>query len=105
MDHPDTAEVIENLASLYQEQGVHRKAIPLYKQAIEITEKALGPNHPRTATSINNLASMYLDAELYEKAESLFKRALEGTQPVLRQSPPIWCASTSVTFAWAIAAM
>ena len=31
--------------------------------------------------------------------------AFDGTQPVLRQSPPILCFSTSVTFAFTAAAM
>ena len=32
-------------------------------------------------------------------------RAFDGTQPVLRQSPPMRCFSTSVTFAFTAAAM
>ena len=30
----------------------------MYRRALAITEKALGPNHPRTATLLNNLAGL-----------------------------------------------
>ena len=37
-------------------QGRYDEAEPLYKRALAITEKALGPEHPDMATSLNNLA-------------------------------------------------
>ena len=32
---------------------------PLYKRALAIREKALGPDHPDVATSLDNLAALY----------------------------------------------
>ena len=40
-------------------QGAYAKAEPLYKRALAINEKVLGPDHPNTATSLNNLAALY----------------------------------------------
>ncbi len=48
---------LNNLAALYHAQGT--EAEPLYKRALAILEKALGPGHPLVATSLNNLAELY----------------------------------------------
>jgi hypothetical protein len=34
-------------------------AEPLYKRALAIAEKALGPDHPDAGTDLNNLAVLY----------------------------------------------
>ena len=65
-----------NLASLYQTQGRYAEAEPLYKRALAIREKALGPDHPTVATSSNNLAHSYDAQGRYAEAEPLYKRAL-----------------------------
>ena len=41
-----------------QEQGELAAARPLYKRALAIHEKVLGPEHPDTAESLNNLAAL-----------------------------------------------
>ncbi len=43
---------------LYRCAGKYDEAEPLYRRALAIKEKALGPQHPNTATSINNLAEL-----------------------------------------------
>jgi hypothetical protein len=50
---------LNNLALLYEAQGRHADAEPLYKRALAIEEKALGPDHPHVAVSLNNLAVLY----------------------------------------------
>ena len=52
------------------------QAEPLYKRALAIREKQLGPEHPDTATSLNNLAGLYHAQGKYEQAEPLYQRAL-----------------------------
>jgi tetratricopeptide (TPR) repeat protein len=52
---------LNNLAGLYESQGKHDEAEPLYERALAIYEKALGPDHPYTATSLNNLARLRED--------------------------------------------
>jgi tetratricopeptide (TPR) repeat protein len=47
------------LAVLYNRQGRYAKAEALYKRALAILERALGPGHPDVATSLNNLAEPY----------------------------------------------
>jgi hypothetical protein len=46
---------LNNLATLYYEQGQYAQAEPLHRRALAIREKALGPDHPDVATTLNNL--------------------------------------------------
>jgi len=39
-------------------QGNYAEAEPLYRRALAIVEKALGPEHPNVAASLNNLAEL-----------------------------------------------
>jgi hypothetical protein len=41
--------------SLYQ-KGQYDRAMVVAKKALEVAEKAVGPNHPSVATSLNNLS-------------------------------------------------
>jgi CHAT domain-containing protein/Tfp pilus assembly protein PilF len=57
-------------------QGRFADAEPLYKRAVEISERSLGPDHPQVAASLNNLATLYVDQGRYVDAEQLFKQVL-----------------------------
>ena len=74
-DHPDVATSLNNLASLYNNQGHYAQAEPLYKRALAIDEKALGPDHPSVATSLNNLAELYRAMNRDDEADPLEQRA------------------------------
>ena len=60
---------MNNLAELYRAQGKYAEAEPLYKRALGIREKALGPDHPDVATGLNNLAELYRVQGKYAEAE------------------------------------
>jgi hypothetical protein len=47
-DHPDTAQSLNNLASLYECQGKY--AVSLYHRALKIAESLLGSEHPYVTT-------------------------------------------------------
>ena len=53
-EHPDTAQSLNNLASLYQRMGDYARAEPLFHRSLKIREKVLGPDHPITALALNN---------------------------------------------------
>jgi tetratricopeptide (TPR) repeat protein len=57
-DHPDTANSLNNLGLLLQEQGDLAGARPHYECALAISEKALGPDHPKTRIGRDNLSSL-----------------------------------------------
>jgi CHAT domain-containing protein/tetratricopeptide (TPR) repeat protein len=66
----------------------YAKALPLYERALEIVEKALGPQHPATASSLNNLASTYSKMGDYAKALPLQERALAIREKALGPQHP-----------------
>ena len=94
--HPDTATSMNNLANVLQQQGKDDLLSPsearaqtrfnlqaytetenLFRKALAIQERTLGPDHPATANTLNNL-STYLDRRgRPEEAEPLQRRALD----------------------------
>jgi tetratricopeptide (TPR) repeat protein len=74
--HPGTAQSLNNLAFLLQQQGNFARARPLYERALAIQEKALGPEHPNTANTLGNLALLLHEQGDLAEARSLYERAL-----------------------------
>ena len=52
------ATILNNLAGLYDAQGLYAQAEPLYKRSLAIAEKALGPEHPDVATVLKNYTEL-----------------------------------------------
>ena len=50
---------MNNLASVYDDQGKYAQAEALDSQTLEIQRRVLGPEHPDTLSSMNNLAIVY----------------------------------------------
>lgn len=73
--HPEVAEALNDLASLYMEQGDRKTAEPLLLRALKIFEAAHGPDHPDVAGTLLNLGVMHHFVQP-EKAEPLILRAL-----------------------------
>jgi tetratricopeptide (TPR) repeat protein len=53
------AENLNNLATLYYNQGDYSQAEPRFKRSLAIRKKALGPDHPDVAASLHKLAELY----------------------------------------------
>ena len=87
-DEVTNAASLHNLALVYQEQGRYAEAEPLFKRALAIYEKALGPEHPDVATILNNLAFVYRAQGRYAEAEPLFVRALAIYEKALGPEHP-----------------
>ena len=68
--------------------GYYQEAEPLLQRALDIREKALGPEHPDVADSLNNLAVLYHDQGKYGEAEPLYQRALAIDEKALRPRAP-----------------
>ena len=109
-EHPNTAAILNNLASLYQDMGEYAKAEPLFQEALQIliyelyrvmgsmlkpnpgTEnpwgRFLGQNIPtRRAASITWPSCTRAMGE-YAKAEPLYQEALRICQKVLGPEHP-----------------
>jgi len=85
---PDDGAVFNNLALSLTHAGDYAAAEPLYRRALAIDEKALGPDHLDVAIDLNNLASSLQDQKNYAGAEPLYKRALAIKEKALRQDDP-----------------
>jgi tetratricopeptide (TPR) repeat protein len=74
-----------NLATLYFNQGQYAKAEPLFRRALTILEKALGPDHPDVATSLEHYALCLRAMDRSQEAEPLEARGehfkLGATRP------------------------
>ncbi len=73
--HPDLVSSLNNLASVYRDQGRHGDAELLYRRSLAIFETAPAADHPDLAMSLNNLASLYQAQARHGEAEHLPARA------------------------------
>jgi len=61
--------LLNNLGVVLAAEAKYAEAEPLYQRALEIDEKALGPDHPAVATHLSNLAALYYHEGKYAQAE------------------------------------
>ena len=86
--HDDDPVVLNNLALALDAQAKYNEAEPLYKRALAINEKALGPNHPSVAVVLSNLGDLQRKEARYSEAELLYKRALAIDETALGPDHP-----------------
>jgi CHAT domain-containing protein/Tfp pilus assembly protein PilF len=68
--------------------GKYNEALSLAERALEIREKALGPDHPEVGASLYRLAVLYKNKGDYAKAEPLYQRALTIQEKALGPGHP-----------------
>src|SRR5713226_4306581 len=59
-----------------RQNGNTLEAATLYKQALEIQEKTLGPESPEVAVTLSSLAVLYQDQSANAEAEPLYRRSI-----------------------------
>ena len=85
----EEAGTLLNMTGCYlHERAQYAKAEPLFQRALQIREKALGPEHPDVANSLNNLAMLYHNQGRYTKVEPLYQRALQIREKALGPDHP-----------------
>ena len=77
---------MNNLASLYVEQGDYEGAEPLLVEALDLNQNIYGEDHPDVVTSISNLATLYQRQGRYTEAELLYVRVLALRRKTLGDS-------------------
>jgi CHAT domain-containing protein/tetratricopeptide (TPR) repeat protein len=80
-NHPDYAESLIDLGSLYTIKGEYERAEPLLRQAADIIGEKQGKAHPRYATCLNRVAVLLLAKGEYPQAGEHLRaavRILEG---------------------------
>ncbi len=70
-------ESIDNLAAFYESTGSYSQAEPLYRKALEIRERELGPDHFEVAKSLNNMALLHYTQGKNQLAEPLYRRLVQ----------------------------
>ncbi|WP_051382754.1 CHAT domain-containing tetratricopeptide repeat protein [Gloeobacter kilaueensis] len=88
-EHPEVAQSLNDLASLYYSQGNYAGAEPLYGRTLAILEKVRGPEHQDVAMTLSNLAVLYADQGDYARAEPLYRRALTILEKVRGPEHPV----------------
>jgi tetratricopeptide (TPR) repeat protein len=88
--HPDLAENLNELASLYQIQGKYAQAKPLYHRALEIVEAVLDKEpsdklQKRRATSFNNLGSLHKALKQFPDSKQYYEKALYIWENLLKE--------------------
>jgi tetratricopeptide (TPR) repeat protein len=90
---PEAGRLLNQIGTYLYYRAQYAEAEPLFKRAIAIGEKTLGPEHPDLAIWLNNLALLYSNQGKYAEAEPLFKRAIAIGEKTLGPEHPdlaIW---------------
>ncbi|KFA76937.1 hypothetical protein S40288_10344, partial [Stachybotrys chartarum IBT 40288] len=77
-EHTSTLDTVNNLASLYADQGQFKDAEDIYNRALQGYEKAWGPEHISMLNTVNNLGLLYKAQGRFKDAEDIYNRALQG---------------------------
>jgi Tfp pilus assembly protein PilF len=86
--HPNTIQILNNLAMLHHDRFDYDGAEPLYRRALSIKEEIYGHKHPDTALGLNNLAELLRDKRDFVGAEILYRNALEINEEVFGLEHP-----------------
>src|SRR5262245_37728064 len=84
----DQLESLNSLASLYQRLGKYDQDQLNYRQALAISDKALGPNQPEMAVMLNNIGELHLQQGNYEQVLKLLQQALKIKEETLSAQHP-----------------
>jgi CHAT domain-containing protein len=77
------------LATLYEQQGRYGAAEPLFKRALSMLDKALGPDHPDVTDTINHLALLYEKQDRYADAAPLVQQVMAGGRALPSVAVPV----------------
>ncbi|XP_029582348.1 tetratricopeptide repeat protein 19, mitochondrial isoform X2 [Salmo trutta] len=75
--HPQSLVLMSDLATILDMQGRHDEALPLVKQAVELSREA---GHPDQHVLLGNMAGILLHNDLYEESVKVYKEALALAQ-------------------------
>ena len=85
---PGNSRYLEAAGLMLCEFSQYAEAEPFLQRALQIREKALGPEHPDVAASLDGLARLYKTQGKYAEALSLYQRALKIREKALGPEHP-----------------
>ena len=87
-NHPDIAEIYNNIGCVYDKLGNHKQALEYLKKALTIRIKVLPENHPDIATLYNDVGSVYYKLGDHKQALEYYLKALAVAKKVLPVNHP-----------------
>lgn len=84
----ETGRLLYEMASYLLDRARYAEAEPLYRRALYMWERLLGPDHLEVTYPLNGLARLYNDQGEYAGAESLYQRALRIREQQLGPEHP-----------------
>ncbi|NIP19370.1 MAG: tetratricopeptide repeat protein, partial [Xanthomonadales bacterium] len=75
-DHPDLANVLNNMGVVQNRLGKRMQARRSYERSLAIREAVLGPDHQEVARTLNNLGNILVSEGELNEAEAMHARAL-----------------------------
>lgn len=87
-EHSETLTSMTELALSLRRQGKYEEAEPMYRKALQLTKKVLGPEHPETLMRMIDLASLLSNQGKYNEAESIYRQTLQLREEVLGLKHP-----------------
>ncbi|KAK4457637.1 hypothetical protein QBC42DRAFT_278636 [Cladorrhinum samala] len=88
VDHPSTLESMDNLASIYMNQGRWEEAESLWVQVLETSKRILGEDHFGILKSMDNLAWIYMKQGRWKEAEELEVQVIKARKRILGEDHP-----------------
>ncbi|MBI3610129.1 MAG: tetratricopeptide repeat protein [Nitrospirae bacterium] len=85
---PEAGFPLRELGLRYAQLKKEAEAEQLYRRAIALDEKNLGPEHPEVGADLHNLGSLYHDRGRYAEAEPLYQQALAIWEKALGPGSP-----------------
>jgi len=86
---------LNNLGRIRSEQGRSKEAEQLFRKAIALWEKQLGPTHPNVAAGLASLGLALCSRNKFSEAEPLFRRARDIDQAFFPVNHPRIAADLS----------
>jgi tetratricopeptide (TPR) repeat protein len=86
--HPDVADILNNLSSVHSSLDDFVQAKALLKQALRIYRRSSGGGHADIAKCVNNLGGIYLQEGAYRRAEAAFAWSLKISSEVVGDCHP-----------------
>jgi len=84
----EAADLLNQLGYYLTEQARYTEAEPLYRQALVIRQKLLGPEHPDVAACLHDLAALFNALGRFEEAETLYLHTLAVREKTLGPENP-----------------
>ena len=73
-DHPSVGNTLNNMGTVYIEQGQHAKALEYFQRALEARQNSLGFEHPAVSETLFNMAGLRKGLGQTQLAQKLFLR-------------------------------